>query len=285
MRPKLEASRYWLYTSPHRQLTNYEADYIYNALPQMCYDYIIGQEGNIDDESLHYHLFIEYDHEVMDCLSGRMGPLEGWHCQRVQDDDGISRAREYCMKEGQYEWKHEVLPSKYAIEPRWRPWQTKVLDYIARNPDRKVCCVIDPVGGCGKTFLALWHVVRHRGIYIPVMSYRDVLRAAFANAGTGPYFFDIPRAYPPQRVKDVFAAAETLSGGYSYDDRYQWRAQVTDRRPIVIFTNSNPPVEYLSSDRWIYIYPQQSNSKVIDYGTLQTTPNPEIPETEALNEV
>lgn len=250
-------SNAWLITSPHYSdgiIPDSDSD----ALPfiySKAYDFCLGWHGDAEDGSLHQHLALRFDAAVSPSWMQNMLPF--WHYQPV-DIESWKMVVDYCRKDGIYQWKREKLPLIYSNpNPSWRPWQQRVLDLIDENEARKVICVVDSRGGSGKTFLALWHAVRNRAVYCPIQQYRDVMRQAYARPTRWSYFFDLPRALTNRNMKHIFAAAETIRNGYAYDDRYEWKDRYWSPVPVVIYTNIEPDASQLSSDRWIYIYPEQ----------------------------
>lgn len=251
VKSQLQASKCWLITSPHRALTPMEWARV-NDLKERVYDYCLAEEG--EHEDYHVHMAVRYETEV---LNGFHMMFPGWHVDLVMEGQW-DKVIDYCKKEGNYTHKQEKIPEVYANEhPVWRSWQKKVLDYP--NDDRKVICVVDERGNVGKTFLAMWHCVRHKAVYIPVMrGYQDIIRMVYASPAKM-YFVDLPRALTRKQQKDIYAAAETIKNGYAYDDRYEWKFRYFNAPKIVIFTNVMPDSELLSPDRWVYIYPQTYN--------------------------
>lgn len=239
-------SKCWLVTSPHRELTESESEYI-QSIKQGAYDWCLALEGEGDE--LHYHFAVRFPQEVVnlfECLSG-------WNVQ-VVPEHRWDLCLDYCKKLGFYEHLREKLPAVYANpEPVWRPWQKAVLD-AAADP-RKIICVVDERGGTGKTFLAMWHAVRHRAVIVPMLrTYQDLMRVVYSNPSSM-YFCDLPRALTRRQQKDIFAAAETIKNGYAFDERYSFRRRFFDSPKMVIYTNVVPANELLSADRWLFICP------------------------------
>lgn len=244
---KVECSKCWLLTSPHRALTPVEWARM-NDQKERVYDYCFAEEG--DGDEYHVHLALRYEIEM---LNGFRAMFPGWHVQVVLENSWDS-VLDYCKKSGNYKHLREKLPVVYADEhPRWRPWQKYVLDYP--NDGRRVICVVDERGNSGKTFLSMWHCCRHKAVYIPVLrGYQDFMRMVYASESSM-YFVDLPRALTKKQQKDIYAAAETIKNGYAYDDRYEWKSRYFDSPKVVIFTNKMPDMELLSVDRWVFIDP------------------------------
>lgn len=249
MRQVIQVSKCWLITSPHRDLTTSELRFI-ETVKKQSYDWCFAREGEDDDE-LHFHFAVRFPIETINVF----GDLQGWNIQIVPEHRW-DLCIDYCKKSGYYEHFREKLPKVYADpNPVWRPWQRRVLDCV--SDPRKIICVIDERGGTGKTFLAMWHAVRHRAVIIPMLrTYQDLMRMVYANP-SDMYFCDLPRALTRRQQKDIFAAAETVKNGFAFDERYTYRRRYFDSPKMVIYTNVQPDAGMLSADRWIIIHPEQ----------------------------
>lgn len=249
-------SKEWLLTSPHRELTKKEL-YAIEYLKARAYDWIFAREGSSDDDTLHYHFWLQFPDFWANMFSvGRgKGYLPGWNVQLVAATDAAHDAvQEYCMKEGNYEHFRQRLPRAYAEDDVvWRPWQKKVLDMM--DDPRKIICVVDARGNTGKTFLAMWHAVRHKAAILPLLSsYRDLMRCVYA-IPSNIYFVDLPRALTKKQQKELFGALETVKNGYAFDDRYEFKRRYFDSPKVVVYTNNMPDLSLLSLDRWVFIEP------------------------------
>lgn len=66
----------------------------------------------------------------------------------------------------------------------------------------------------------------------------------------GMYIIDLPRAVKKEHQREMWAALETVKGGYAYDDRFHFKYEWFDSPKIWVFTNQLPDLEYQSLDRW-----------------------------------
>lgn len=92
------------------------------------------------------------------------------------------------------------------------------------------------------------------------------------------YLVDIPRALPVGN--EIWAAAESLKDGYAFDDRYSFKYRLMDSPGICFFTNTMPPLQFLSEDRWA-IWNVRNDVLVQAYGDIQESfhdclQNPEL---------
>lgn len=134
---------------------------------------------------------------------------------------------------------------------KWRPWQIKVAGMINVWDTRSIHLIVDEGGNIGKTMLALKLRTEGLACYIPyVKEYRDIMRMVMDQPKLGAYMIDLPRALKKDHQREMWAALETVKGGYAYDDRYHFKDEVFDSPNIFVFTNKLPDTEYMSTDRW-----------------------------------
>lgn len=133
-----------------------------------------------------------------------------------------------------------------------RPWQAAVITKCAENDDRTVHVVYDPDGNTGKTTLMVYLAVHQKASMIPpINDHRDLMRIVMDKPKSAAYVIDIPRAMDKKKLNLLWAALETVKGGYAYDDRYKFREMFFEPPNIVVFTNVLPAPELLSPDRWM----------------------------------
>lgn len=156
---------------------------------------------------------------------------------------------EYCKKEGNFYCSWEKSISKWAnIE--LRPWQKALVEDLDDQSDRQITVVIDRSGNHGKTWLAKFMVATHRATYCPPMQdAQDFMAFAMAKPDKA-YIFDMPRSESVKQRKGMWSAIEQIKNGYLYDKRYQFRDMWIDPPKILVFTNDEPDMSELSTDRW-----------------------------------
>lgn len=268
---EIATSKYWLFTSPHRPLNDYEQGVIcewkrcLGKAGTPVYDLVVGTEGadevdNFGNSELHTHIYVEFTrpHAYGDASAG---PLPGWDIRPVPDDDTTRQyARDYTCKGGNYYWARERIPYPYNTVPTWRPWQAAVIR--AANLPRQIVCVVDRIGNTGKTFLSMWHAWRHKANILPIMKgYQDLMRSTAELLKNQEeiklLFVDLPRALPKNQLRPLWSALESIKNGYAYDDRYRLNQRLFKPPKIVVFTNAPPDLNYLSRDRWFFIDPSR----------------------------
>lgn len=177
-----------------------------------------------------------------------------------------ARDYDYILKDGNYvaSW---LLPIYKYANIELREWQRDVKARFAMQDDRKVLVVIDQEGGAGKSYLAKHLEANALATVIPKMSRADdMISACMVNPSDG-YVFDIPRAEDKKSVP-LWTAIEQIKSGHLYDWRYQFRRMWIEPPRILVFSNTEPPWDYLSKDRWETVRIEQEVK--------------EIPETEKL---
>lgn len=132
-----------------------------------------------------------------------------------------------------------------------RPWQ-EVLLCVARQQDvREVLVLLDELGGIGKSWLANYLFETGLGFFVPptLSTPKDLIQ--FIHSGYVDQEFiiiDIPRSW--KWSEHLYSVIETIKDGLVYDSRY--KAQMRNIRgvSIIVFTNNNPKLSKLSTDRW-----------------------------------
>lgn len=139
------------------------------------------------------------------------------------------------------------------IENNLRPWQLAARDMTKIWNTRSINIIYDKTGNIGKSVWSLYMEVYGLATIIPyVNNYKDVMRMV-CDMGVSPaYIIDIPRSIKKRNMREIFAAIETIKGGYAYDDRYSMRKIYFDSPCIWVFTNKLVKPSYLSEDRWSY---------------------------------
>lgn len=136
----------------------------------------------------------------------------------------------------------------------WRPWQQQVIDTIQVWDTRTIHMIYDTTGNIGKSIVAQYIDCTGLGIMIPyVKEYKDVMRMVMDQRKKGCYILDLPRAIKKDKMREMYAAIETIKSGYAYDDRYAFKKAHFDCPQIFVFTNTLPDIGYMSLDRWSFL--------------------------------
>ena len=97
-----------------------------------------------------------------------------------------------------------------------RMWEDELEGHLKKG---KVVLIVDQKGGAGKTTRAKVLETREQAVYIPALSYKDIMRYAY-NWNSEHYIINIERMANIDR-QDLWAGIELVSDGISYDDRYE----------------------------------------------------------------
>ena len=139
-----------------------------------------------------------------------------------------------------------------------RPHQQWLVDRAKNQGPRKILFVVDPEGGTGKTTLGMYLCLREKGIRIPasIKSAEDIMAIVMSRQQNTPHvsyyiILDIPRSCKTVEHWGKFlSACEDLKNGHVYDKRYSYKELYTEPPKIIITSNTRPPPDALTSDRF-----------------------------------
>jgi len=142
-------------------------------------------------------------------------------------------------------------------EERLRGWQQWILNRVRQQGDRKITFVVDRKGGRGKSFLGLW-IATHGGVRLPtsLTAVQDFIQAAMATLGSTPekvriVVLDVPRScVGVEKWFKFLTALEDIKNGHLCDPRYTWKEIFIEPPQLLVFSNSYPPKECLTGDRF-----------------------------------
>lgn len=150
------------------------------------------------------------------------------------------------------------IPFRLRVgEERLRGWQRWILNRVREQGDRKITFVVDRKGGRGKSFLGLW-IATHGGVRLPtsLTAVQDFIQAAMATLGSTPgkvrtIVLDVPRScVGVEKWFKFLTALEDIKNGHLCDPRYTWKEIFIEPPQILVFSNSYPPRECLTGDRF-----------------------------------
>ena len=107
-----------------------------------------------------------------------------------------------------------------------------------------VLVIVDPDGGMGKTTRAKMLEMSEEAVYIPALSYKDIIRYAY-NWASEHYIINIERMANIDR-QDLWAGIELVSDGIAYDDRYESKKAIREKPAVEIHANRLPKREMMS---------------------------------------
>jgi len=167
----------------------------------------------------------------------------------------------------------------------WYPWQKQMAKILFKTPlgtlpikmtepdDRTLIWVVDQLGCSGKS-----KFVKHICYNLPEQACKlafgssTQLRSACISAGPRQvYFIDMPRTLGrDDNILDIISTAEDIKNGFIVTSMYGlYKSLIFEPPHVVIFSNTWPPNNTLSADRWdVYL--------MIDDKTLLKQPENDI---------
>lgn len=209
--------------------------------------YVVGEEtGDAGYEHWQIRVVFKKGHDKSEVI--------GWYPQ-VHVSETHEHNFDYVEKEGKFYRSWEKALKKYQEMKLWT-WQYEVLEKVRnlkrKGDDRKIIVIVDTEGNSGKTTLAKHLTATHQGAYCPPMPEAlDYMAWALAHSQAGTFLIDLPRADTEKRNKAMWSAVEQMKNGYLYDKRNQWREKWIEPPQVIVFTNEEPDLSLLSSDRWM----------------------------------
>lgn len=170
----------------------------------------------------------------------------------------IGNDMEYCEKEesrvaGPWRWDDIEIPWDLEDITEYNDWQKSLYEKLSIRDKRKINFVYNQRGCEGKTtFCRHMEIFNHKkvGSIEYCETYNDFMQRAY---GVGPkeiYLLDLPKALEKSKMRQLFAACETLKGGKIVDARNKYRKLLFGAPRICVFTNDLPPMDMFSGDVW-----------------------------------
>lgn len=155
-------------------------------------------------------------------------------------------------------FKSKVDLTKKFHDCTLRPWQTTIINEIFNTigDDRKVIWVHDSLGNSGKTFLASYLSVMHKGITFSNTQEKDV---AYAYNSEPIVIFDFSRSTSLDNIS--FACIEQLKNGTLFSNKYESTVKIFKPPAVICLSNTLPARDKLSIDRWI-MYSYHGNEEL-----------------------
>lgn len=130
-------------------------------------------------------------------------------------------------------------------------WQDDVVNLLHEWDDRHIDVIYDEPGNSGKSGFCELLEFNGQAFEIPAMRLmEDIMQCVMSYPAQKAYVIDMPRAMKKDKLYDFFSGIECLKNGHVYDKRYKFKKRRMDRPHVLLFTNSIPPVEMMSRDRW-----------------------------------
>lgn len=159
-------------------------------------------------------------------------------------------------------------------------WQPTLRDILLKpGGDRVIHLVLDEAGGIGKSTLAKYMFVNHGAIILPgsIGSAENLMKLVCNSLkGIHPskhvvFFLDLPRAVKKNNWEDWCTTMEQIRGGHITDWRYGGENRLIEPPSVCCFTNSLPPVDAFTSDRWQIHRPSRYTDSVAPSSLLRSS--------------
>lgn len=150
-------------------------------------------------------------------------------------------------------WTDRDPPKLRSVEKMvtLRPWQEQLKNLLLPYDQRCVNVLIDPAGNSGKTSFLKYMNVYHQATWIPPLyAMKDIMQFAMSIPPSKIYIINMPRAMNKTQLGEFYAGMEQMKDGMLYDTRYKGRQLIMDEPNILILTNTEPEMDFLSKDRW-----------------------------------
>lgn len=193
------------------------------------------------------------------CLMDTAG-LTGYHLTPTSKGVALKGDTFYVIKKDsrldgpwtdQDQLEPKVMTKQLAKIQTLYPWQQSVVDYLQTWEDRKILCIVQPAGDCGKSGFAEYLEYHDLANEIPPMNdMQDIMACVMSFKNKKAFVIDMPKAMKKDKLGPFFAGLECLKNGLAYDKRYSFKKMRFDRPHIIVFTNTPPDTDLLSPDRW-----------------------------------
>lgn len=149
-------------------------------------------------------------------------------------------------------WYDRIMRRPPPLIDKPFPWQQKVIDSCKTEPDdRIVNWVFDPVGGSGKSKLAIYLYVKFGAVPMSYGKTSDILHVYSQNRNALAYIFDLTRCKPHDLGNgDLYSTIESIKTGLVVTTKYNGGVVYSSPPHIWVFSNNLPDISSLSRDRW-----------------------------------
>ena len=147
------------------------------------------------------------------------------------------------------EWIRLIYPHPVLELGEPRDWQRHLEGCLDQEPDgRKIIFVVDPNGGCGKSWFCRYWFTKHPNLtQLLSVGKRDDLAHCIQPTKRF-FFFDCPRG---QLEFFQYSVLEQLKNRVVFSPKYTSTTKILEHQPhVVVFTNEEPDRTKLTSDRY-----------------------------------
>lgn len=202
-------------------------------------------------------------------LQGRLSfkqPRRLGECQKVIQGAHFSPEHDeeagnfYCMKDdtrvdgpwSDKDTKQGPVPWDLERITDWKPWQQAIFDSLGTQDDRIVNVLVDTVGGIGKSKVLKWALWKRLAKMVPAVGdAKDIIQAVCSMGASPAYLIDLPRTGESEiHMRSIWKAVEQVKNGVVIDLRYKYTQLIMGSPVVWVFTNEEPNLSLLSTDRW-----------------------------------
>jgi len=143
------------------------------------------------------------------------------------------------------------------------PWQEQVLKFCQEQDDRSIKLIYDQHGNNGKSIMCEYIEYNRLGFEIPPFrAMEDIMQCCMCIKTQKCYLVDMPRALKKDKLGEFYSGLESLKNGVTYDKRYSFKKRRMDRPQVIVFTNTLPKWDLMSTDRW-EVFEMQENRTLV----------------------
>lgn len=246
--PSPSPAKKWLLTIKETDIKQNE---LINMFQNIGVYYKFQLEQGETTNYMHYQCYIELKEKKR--LTYFKSILPTAHCEKVRNVDA---AIKYCGKEETrqgttQEWRQPKYPNiKVISEDKFYNWQVELLNKLREEPDdRSIYWYWSEKGKTGKSQFSKYLVVKHDALMIGSKA-NDIFYAITTKEPKPKILImDIPRCISPEKI--AYEAIENVKGGVFFSGKYESQQTVMNSPHILIFSNYEPMLDFMSIDRWI----------------------------------
>lgn len=159
---------------------------------------------------------------------------------------------EYCSKEGDiiinYSIDYDDIPIKCLKDEDLYQWQKDIMEFLKLEPDdRTINWFWEDIGGVGKSQFTKYLGMKHNARIIQKGNYSDIMNHVFLASNMRIFVVDVPRS---SGHNVSYNALESIKSGIIFNSKYETGQKFINCPHILVFANTPPDREQMSSDRW-----------------------------------
>lgn len=245
---QISPSKRWCFT-----LNNYTEDEISSIVPVFKEYCIVALFSKEVGESGTPHLQGYFEFKT------KRRPSSVFQCKRIHFEKAIGNKQqniEYCCKDNEPVFSLGLPETLKLIEPN-RGWQKNILQIINEPAhDRTINWFWEEEGGIGKSCFTKYLCAKHGALILAGKSADmkfGILKYIEKHNGIAPkiIIFDIPRSMLDYLS---YTGLEEIKNGCFFSSKYECDMVLFNSPHVIVFANSEPDYEKMSSDKWNVVY-------------------------------